>query len=116
MSKLIRFIGLVSQSVFLQFMTVLGPVALLISILMGYFRLPSWLVPIAAVIFGVIADKLAGAEVIGVFEKATAADKRGGYLIVVYFIITAVGYVAGAYGRHHYGKKPDSPAAPPPAK
>jgi hypothetical protein len=102
MLKLIRFIGLVSQSIFLQFVHLFGFVAFAGAAALGYFRLPSWLVPIAAIIFGVLADKFINeADVAGLLEKAHSANQRGGFLIVVYFVICAVGYVTGAYGRHY---------------
>jgi hypothetical protein len=102
MVKLIRFIGLVAQGIFLQFLHIVGLVAFLIAAAAGYFRLPSWTVPIMAVVFGVLADKLVDlVDVTGILEKAKAAHERGGFLIVVYFVISAVGYVAGGYGRHY---------------
>jgi cbb3-type cytochrome oxidase subunit 3 len=100
MFKLIRFIGLVSQSIFIQFLHLFGLVAFLASAAMGWLRLPSWLVPVLAVICGVISDKFINdADVNSILEKAHNADQRGGFLIVVYFVICAVGYVVGAYGR-----------------
>ena len=106
MLKLIRFIGLVSQSIFIQFIHFFGLCAFAVSMAMGYFRLPSWCVPIAAVVFGVVADKYIDESSVSVLlEKAASANQRGGFLIVVYFIITAVGYVTGAYGRHYLKNK-----------
>jgi hypothetical protein len=105
MLKLIRFIGLVSQAIFLQFVHVFGLVAFLVGVAAGYFRTPSWIVPVLAVVFGVIADKFVDlADVTGLLQKASAASERGGFMIVVYFVITLVGYLVGAYGRHHYGR------------
>lgn len=107
MLKLIRFLGLVSQSILIQFVHLFGLMAFLAAAAIGYFRLPSWSVPIVAVVFGVLADKFIDeSAVTSLLEKASAANQRGGFLIVVYFLITALGYVVGAYGRHHYkGKK-----------
>jgi hypothetical protein len=113
MLKLIRFIGLLSQSIFIQFLHLFGLVAFAASAAVGYFRLPSWLVPIVAVVCGVMADKFIDeSEVAGLLEKAHNANQRGGFLIVVYFVICAVGYVAGAYGRHYAKKAGVSIAAP----
>ena len=68
-------------------------------------RLPSWLVPVLAVVFGVVADKFIDESAVSaILEKAASANQRGGFLIVVYFVIAAVGYISGAYGRHYYGK------------
>ena len=102
MVKLIRFIGLVSQSIFIQFVHLIGFGAFLAAAVMGYFRLPSWCVPIAAVIFGVVSDKFVDESAVSsLLEKAASANQRGGFLIVVYFVIVATGYIAGAYGRHY---------------
>lgn len=102
MVKLIRFIALVSQSIFIQFVHIFGLIAFILSTAMGYFRLPSWTVPIVSVIFGVVADKyIDESAVSSLLEKAASANQRGGFLIVVYFVITAVGYISGAYGRHY---------------
>lgn len=102
MVKLIRFIGLLSQSIFIQFVHLIGFGAFLVAAAMGYFRLPSWCVPIAAVIFGVISDKFVDESAVSsLLEKAASANQRGGFLIVVYFVIVATGYISGAYGRHY---------------
>ncbi|MGJ0392759.1 MAG: hypothetical protein ACR650_08400 [Methylocystis sp.] len=112
MLKLIRFIGLVLQSIFIQFAHVFGLVAFAVSVALGYWRLPSWLVPIVAVVCGVISDKLIDeSSVTGLLEKAHAANQRGGFLIVVYFVICAGGYVAGGYGRHYLRKRLSTTAA-----
>jgi hypothetical protein len=104
MVKLIRFVGLVSQGVFLQFVHVVGLVAFVVAVAAGFFRMPSWSVPIMAVVFGVVADKFVDlVDLTGVLEKAKAAHERGGFMIVVYFVITGLGYVVGAYGRHYSG-------------
>ena len=105
MVKLIRFIGLISQSIFIQFAHIFGLVAFLVAAAVGYFRLPSWTVPVMAVAFGVFADKFVDESAVSsILEKAASANQRGGFLILVYFVITAFGYVSGAYGRHYYGK------------
>ena len=105
MIKLFRFIGLISQSIFIQFAHLFGLVAFVIAAAVGYLRLPSWLVPVLAVVFGVIADKFVDESAVSaILEKAASANQRGGFLILVYFVITAVDYVSGAYGRHYYGK------------
>jgi hypothetical protein len=102
MLKLIRFIGLLSQSIFLQFVHLFGLVAFGVAAAIGYFRLPSWIVPIIAVVCGVLADKFIDqSAVTALLEKAATTNQRGGFLIVVYFVIAAVGYVVGAYGRHY---------------
>jgi cbb3-type cytochrome oxidase subunit 3 len=112
MLKLIRFIGLVSQSIMIQFAHLFGVVAFAAAVALGYFRLPSWSVPILAVVCGVVSDKFIDeASVTGLLEKAHSANQRGGFLIVVYFVICAVGYVVGAYGRHYQRKRVTKAAA-----
>lgn len=111
MLKLIRFIGLVSQSIFIQFVHLIGLAAFVAAAALGYFRLPSWTVPLLAVASGVIAEKFTDqSSVSALLEKASLANQRGGFLVVVYFVICAVGYVAGAYTRHHIRNKGGAPA------
>ena len=90
MVKLFRFIGLISQSIFIQFAHLFGLVAFVIAAAVGYLRLPSWLVPVLAVVFGVVADKFIDESAVSaILEKAASANQRGGFLILVYFVITA---------------------------
>ena len=112
MVKLIRFIGLISQSIFIQFVHLFGAVAFAAAAALGWFRMPSWLVPILAVVCGVVSDKFVDeSAVTAILEKAHNANQRGGFLILVYFVICATGYVAGAYGRHYAKTKGVGPAA-----
>jgi hypothetical protein len=113
MVKLFRLIWLVSHSIVLLFLHLIGLVSFAVAVAVGYFRLPSWLVPILAVAFGVITDQFVDmSDVTGVLEKADAANKRGGFLILSHFIITALGYVAGAYARHKFEKRGGEAATP----
>ncbi len=105
MMKLIRFVGLVSQSIFLQFLHFFGLVAFLIAAALGYYRVKSWTVPILAVACGVYANYYVDiADVTSILDKAKAANERGGFLIVVYFVISFAGYLVGAYVRHHHDR------------
>jgi len=111
MLKLIRFITLISEATFLQFVHVFGLVAFLGAVALGWYRRPSWWVPVLAVVFGVISDKYIDQSALSsLLEKAQNANQRGGFLIVVYFVICAVGYVTGAYGRHYMRQKGVAPA------
>ncbi|QGM45080.1 hypothetical protein [Methylocystis heyeri] len=113
MVKIIRLLGLVSQSIFLQFVHLVGLVAFLIAAALGYFKVPSWVVPIVAVVSGVAVDKFADVtDVTGLLEKASKANERGGFLILVYAVITVVGYIVGAYGRHHHDRLKATTSAP----
>jgi general stress protein CsbA len=105
MVKLIKFLALVSEATFLQFVHIVGLLAFLAAAALGWYRKPSWLVPILAVALGVAADKLFNeSDVTSLLEKAHKLEERGGFLIVVYFVICGVGYVAGAYGRANFSK------------
>ena len=116
MVRLVRFVGLVIQSILIQFLHVFGLVAFLIAVALGYFRLPSWLVPIVGIICGVIADKFIDqSEVVGILEKAASANMRGGFLVIVYIVIVAVGYVVGGYSRQMLQRRKIAQAAPTPA-
>ena len=116
MLKLIKFLALVSEAIFLQFVHVVGFLAFIAAGALGWYRKPSWLVPILAVALGVAADKFfPESDVASMLEKAHKAEERGGFMIVVYFVICAVGYVAGAYGRVHFFSGAQALPAPKPA-
>ena len=105
MMKLIRLIGLISQSAMLLVFHLVGIVAIVAGFAVGYFRKPSWLVPILAVAFGVGTDLYVDiSDVTGLLQKASAASERGGFLILVYFVMIAFCYVIGAYARHNHEK------------
>lgn len=111
MLKLIRFITLISEATFLQFAHLFGFIAFAAAAALGWYRRPSWWVPVIAVVFGVISDKYVDQTALSsLLEKAHNANQRGGFLIVVYFAICAVGYVAGAYGRQYVRNKGLAPA------
>ncbi len=98
----IKFLALVSEAIFLQFIHVVGLLGFAAAAALGWYRKPSWLVPILAVALGVLSDKFFSGGVADMLEKAHKAEERGGFMVVVYFVICAVGYVAGAYGRVHF--------------
>ncbi len=113
MIKLIRFVGLIMQSILIEFLHVFGLVAFLLAVALGYFRLPSWLVPIVGIVCGIIADKFIDqTEVIALLERAASANQRGGFLVIVYIVIVAVGYVAGAYARGAVHRRKIAQATP----
>jgi hypothetical protein len=116
MVKLVRFVGLIIQSILIEFLHVFGLVAFLVAAALGFFRLPSWLVPIVGIICGVIADKYVDqSEVVSILEKAASANMRGGFLVIVYIVIVAVGYVIGAHSRRWLYQRKIAEAAPAPA-
>ena len=116
MIKLVRFVGLIIQSILIEFLHLFGLVAFLIAIALGFFRAPSWLVPIVGIICGIIADKFIDqTDVVALLERAASANQRGGFLVIVYIIIVAVGYVIGAYSRHALHRRKIAQATPTPA-
>jgi hypothetical protein len=100
----IRSISLILTAIFLQFIQGVGLAALLIAAAVGYFRAPYWSVPIMATVFGIGVDWLPF-EHVELLEKASTSSQRGGFLVIVYFVIMAVGYLAGRYGRHYQEKR-----------
>ncbi len=97
---LIRFIGLVSQAVFLEFVHIFGLIVFLIAILLGYFRTPWWIVPMLAVACGLIADRFVDLTYLtGILRSAVSANERWAFVIIVYFAITIGGYLTGFLGR-----------------
>ncbi len=116
MLRLVRFVGLIVQSILIEFIHVFGLVAFLFAAALGYFRFPSWLVVVVGVASGIIADKFIDqSEVVGLLERAAAANQRGGFLVIVYIIIVAVGYVSGAYARVWMIRRKAAATAPLPA-
>lgn len=117
MVKLFRLIWLVLQSIVLLCLHLVGLVSFAVAVVVGYFRLPSWLVPILAVAFGVFTDQYVElGDVTGLLQKAAAANERGGFLILVHFVILALGYLTGAYARHTHEKHKRAAAAAPAKK
>jgi len=113
MMKLIRLGGLVSQAIFLQFVHLVGLGAFLVSFAAGYFRAPSCSVIILGIVFGVGVDKFVDVtDVTGLLDRAQKASERGGFLIIVYFVIALVGYIVGAYARYHHEKFKAKAATP----
>ncbi len=100
----IRSISLILTAIFLQFIQGVGLAALLVAAAVGYFRAPFWSVPIMATVFGIGVDWLPF-EHVELLEKASTSSQRGGFLVIVYFVIVAVGFLAGRYGRHYLEKR-----------
>ncbi|HEY8213103.1 MAG TPA: hypothetical protein VIG36_03090 [Methylocystis sp.] len=97
---LIRFIGLLSQAVFLEFLHVFGFVVFLLSILLGYFRAPWWIVPALAVACGLFANSFIDLNYLAeIFRRVASASDRWAFVIIVYFAITIGGYLVGLLGR-----------------
>ncbi|MGD9544486.1 MAG: hypothetical protein AB7F41_04770 [Methylocystis sp.] len=97
---LVRFLGLLSQAVFLEFLHVFGFIVFLLAILLGYFRAPWWIVPILSVGCGLFADRFIDLTYLAdIFRRVASASDRWAFVIIVYFAIMIGGYLVGLLGR-----------------
>ena len=93
---LIRFIGLLSQAVFLEFLHIFGLIVFLLAVLFGYFRVPWWIAPALAIASGFFADRFVDLTYLTeIFRRVVSANERWAFVIVVYFAITIGGYLVG---------------------
>jgi hypothetical protein len=96
----IRFIGLLSQAIFLEFLHIFGLIVFLLAALLGYFRAPWWIAPALAVASGFFANRFIDLTYLTeIFRRAVSANDRWAFVIVVYFAITIGGYLIGLLGR-----------------
>lgn len=103
MVKIVRLVTLTLEAVFLQFVNGIGFVALLAAVAAGYFRAPSWSVPVLAVAFGFGIEYFEGW--VSFSDKAESASERWGFAVLVYFLIAFVGYLAGIFIRRHLERR-----------
>ena len=98
---LIRFMGLLSQAVFLEFLHIFGLIVFLLAMVLGYFRAPWWIVPALAIATGFFADRFIDlAYLTEIFRRVVSANDRWAFVIIVYFAITIGGYLAGILARY----------------
>ena len=97
---LIRFIGLLSQAIFLEFLHIFGLIVFVLAMLLGYFRAPWWIAPVLAVACGLFANRFIDLNYLtDVFRRVASASDRWAFVIIVYFAITIGGYLAGLLAR-----------------
>lgn len=97
---LIRFMGLLSQAVFLEFLHIFGLIVFLLAVLLGYFRAPWWIAPALAIASGFFANRFIDLTYLTeIFRRAVSANDRWAFVIIVYFAITIGGYLAGILAR-----------------
>jgi len=97
---LIRFAGLLFKAVTLEFVHIFGLIIFLITIPIGYFRGPWWIIPVLAGAAGLISyNFIDHVYLTDVFERAVSANRRGAFVVVVYFAITIIGYIVGLLSR-----------------
>lgn len=100
----IKSVTLVFNGVMLQFFQLLGLIGLVTAATAGALRGPWWTAPIIALGFALLADYLPTLH-IPWFDKVSTSSERLGFLIIVYFVISVAGWVAGRYGRHLWLKR-----------
>ncbi|KAF0205538.1 MAG: hypothetical protein FD139_3475 [Methylocystaceae bacterium] len=97
---LIRFMGLLSQAIFLEFLHIFGLIVFLLAVLLGYFRAPWWIAPVLAVACGLFANWFIDLNYLtDVFRRVASSNDRWAFVIVVYLAITIGGYLIGLLGR-----------------
>jgi len=97
---LIRFLGLLSQAVFLEFLHIFGLIVFLLAVLLGFFRAPWWIVPILSVGCGLFADRFIDLTYLAdIFRRVVSASDRWAFVIIVYFAIMIGGYLTGLLAR-----------------
>ena len=97
---LIRFIGLLFQAIFLEFLHIFGLIVFVLAMLLGYFRAPWWIAPVLAVACGLFANRFIDLNYLtDVFRRVASASDRWAFVIIVYFAITIGGYLAGLLAR-----------------
>lgn len=109
MVTIVRLFTLTFEAVLLQFAHGVGFVALLAAAAAGLLRGPSWIVPVFALVFGLGAERFQFGA--GLLDKAASASERWGFMVLIYFLIIVVGYLAGIYARHYWETR-RTPAAP----
>lgn len=97
---LIRFMGLLSQAVFMEFLHIFGLIVFLLAVLLGYFRAPWWIAPALAIASGFFADRFIDLTYLTeIFRRVVSANDRWAFVIIVYFAIVIGGYIAGVLAR-----------------
>jgi hypothetical protein len=99
---LVRFLGLLGQAIFLQFVHLIGLPVFTLGIILGALRAPLWSIPVIGFVSGYLTDRYVGFTLFAeVFDKATSACERVAFLVIVHWVIAAGGYFVGAFGRRH---------------
>jgi hypothetical protein len=99
---LVRFLGLLGQAIFLQFVHLIGLPVFTLGIILGALRAPLWSIPVIGFVSGYLTDRYVDFTLFAeVFDKATSACERVAFLVIVHWVIAAGGYFIGAFGRRH---------------
>lgn len=99
----IKAVTLVFNGVMLQFVQLLGLIGLATGVTAGALRGKWWTVPIIAFSFALIADYLPKLH-IPWFDKVSSSSERFGFLLIVYFVISFIGWFSGRYARYFWLK------------
>lgn len=106
----IKAVTLVFNGVMLQFVQILGLIGLATALTAGLLRGKWWTAPIVALGFALIADYLPTLH-IPWFDKVSSSSERFGFLLIVYFVISFVGWFAGRYARYFWLRSRAKPRA-----
>lgn len=106
-----RLITLFLEGVLHQFINGIGVVGLMAALAAGFLRAPWWSVFVLTIGFGVGVEYYF-AEPIQISDKAQSASERLLWILLIYFIVSAFGYLAGRMGRRHMERR--GKAAPKP--
>jgi hypothetical protein len=106
----IKAVTLVFNGVMLQFVQLLGLIGLATAVTAGLLRAAWWAAPIIALAFALIADYLPTLH-ISWLDKVSSSSERFGFLVIVYFVISTVGWLAGRYIRFLWIKSRAKPRA-----
>lgn len=93
----VKAVTLVVNGVLLQFVQLLGLIGLATAMTAGVLRGPWWTAPIIALGFALIADYLPTLH-IAWLDKVSSSSERFGFLVIVYFVISAAGWLIGRSG------------------
>lgn len=104
MLYLIRALTLVFDGVLLQFLRGVGLVGLVVAMLAGAMRAPSWVAPVLAIILSLVSVYFPNLE-LWWLAKASSSSERFGFVLLVYFVISVAGYAIGRIARYGWRRR-----------
>ncbi|ATQ68224.1 MULTISPECIES: hypothetical protein [Methylosinus] len=104
MLKILRLLALFLESILQQFINGIGIVGLMAALAAGFLRAPWWSVLVLTFGFGVGVDLFFEGQ-IAISDKSASASERLIWLLLIYFFISVIGYLAGRLGRRHMERR-----------
>jgi hypothetical protein len=104
MVKIFRLITLLFEGLLQQFVNGVGILALMAALAAGLLRAPWWSVPVMTVGFGLGARYIFEGW-LRFSDKAESASERWGWMLLIYFVITVVGYASGRIARRQLERR-----------